>query len=72
MGGCLGAWALVFICGGSFSYVGGGFRAWATIFVRRRPFSEVLAVPPVFLQESGHSGGIPVDSGGMKFSRMPC
>ena len=24
---------------------------------------EVLAVPPLFLQESGHSGGIPVDSG---------
>ena len=34
--------------------------------------SEVLAVPPLFLQESGHSGGIPVDSGGMKFSRGPC
>ena len=33
---------------------------------------EVLAVPPLFLQESGHSGGIPVDSGGMKFSRGPC
>ena len=26
MGGCLGAWALVFIRGGSFSYVGGGLR----------------------------------------------
>ena len=34
--------------------------------------SEVLAVPPLFLQESGHSGGIPVESGGMKFSRRPC
>ena len=47
---------------------------------------EVLAVPPLFLQESSHSGGIPVDSGGipvdsggipvdsggMKFSRRPC
>ena len=38
---------------------------------------EVLAVPPLFLQESGHSGGIPVDSGiytgmfpGMVFPRM--
>ena len=29
-------------------------------------------MPPLFLQESGHSGGIPVDSGGMKFSRRPC
>ena len=28
-------------------------------------FEEVLAVPPLFLQESGHSGG-------MKFSRGPC
>ena len=36
------------------------------------PNSEVLAVPPLFLQESGHSGGIPVDSGGMKFSRRLC
>ena len=25
--------------------------------------NEVLAVPPLFLQESGHSGGIPVASG---------
>ena len=33
---------------------------------------EVLAVPPLFLQESGHSGGIPVESGGMKFGRRPC
>ena len=33
---------------------------------------EVLAVPPLFLQESGHSGGIPVDSGGMGFGRRPC
>ena len=33
---------------------------------------EVLAVPPLFLQESGHSGGIPVDSGGMKFCRRLC
>ena len=32
---------------------------------------EVL-VAPLFLQESGHSGGIPVDSGGMKFSRRLC
>ena len=29
------------------------------------PTMEVLAVPPLFLQESGHSGG-------MKFSRGPC
>ena len=33
---------------------------------------EVLAAPPLFLEESGHSGGIPVDSGGMKFSRRLC
>jgi hypothetical protein len=32
----------------------------------------VLAVPPLFLQGSGHSGGIPVDSGGMKFGRGAC
>ena len=29
------------------------------------PKLEVLAVPPLFLQESGHSSG-------MKFSRRPC
>ena len=33
---------------------------------------EVLAVPPLFLQESGHSGGIPVESSGMEFSRKLC
>ena len=33
---------------------------------------EVLAVPPLFLQESGHSSGILVDSGGMEFGRRPC
>ena len=33
---------------------------------------EVLAVPPLFLQESGHSGGIPVDSDGIGFGRRPC
>ena len=33
---------------------------------------EVLAVPPLFLQESGHSGGIPVESSGMEFSRGLC
>ena len=35
-------------------------------------FMEVLAVPPLFLQESGHSGEILVDSDGMKFSSRPC
>ena len=34
--------------------------------------TEVLAVPPLFLQESGHSGGIPVDSGGIGFGTRPC
>ena len=38
----------------------------------RQSSAEVLAVPPLFLQESGHSGGIPVESGGMKFGRRPC
>ena len=33
---------------------------------------EVLAVPPLFLQESGHSGGILVESSGMEFSRKLC
>ena len=33
---------------------------------------EVLAVPPLFLQESGHSDGIPMESSGMNFSRRPC
>ena len=33
---------------------------------------EVLAVPPLFLQESSHSGGIPVDSSGTEFGRRPC
>ena len=37
-----------------------------------KPKFEVLSVPPLFLQESGHSGGIPVESGGMKFSREAC
>ena len=39
---------------------------------RKEQKREVLAVPPLFLQESGHSGGIPVDSGGMGFGRRPC
>ena len=33
---------------------------------------EVLAVSPLFLQESGHSSGILVDSGGIGFGRRPC
>ena len=41
-------------------------------YMEFRHIHEVLAVPPLFLQESGHSGGIPVDSGGMKFSRRLC
>ena len=35
---------------------------WALVAIHAT-LSEVLAVPPLFLQESSHSGGIPVDSG---------
>ena len=35
-------------------------------------WAEILAVPPLFLQESSHSGGIPVDSSGINFGRRPC
>ena len=37
-------------------------------FCSAKSWREVLAVPPIFLQESSHSGGIPVDSGGMKLA----
>ena len=47
------------------------FRISTCLPLSRR-YCEVLAVPPLFLQESGHSGGIPVESGGMNFSRRPC
>ena len=47
-------------------------RRGRDLIVRINSDWEVLAVPPLFLQESGHSGGIPVDSGGMKFSRGLC
>jgi hypothetical protein len=42
------------------------------LYIVKETTNEVLAVPPLFLQESGHSGGIPVDSGGMKFGREAC
>ena len=50
----------------------GSLSKWVDKHIFFQVLREVLAVPSLFLQESGHSGGILVDSSGMEFRRRPC
>ena len=47
-------------------------NAGVTKFKDIATLAKVLSVPPLFLQDSSHSSGILVESGGIKISREAC